>query len=155
MLAEIILPLGSIHILFDLGLDLVAQFKHLDLFVQEKMDLGQALSNIEGLKNSLLLGRGNIEVRGDQVGEDGGRLDVGNHGAQLAGQVRSQLHGPLKEVLQIHHQGVDFHSLYHPFIDYLNLCFEIGLTLKVFLYLHPGNTLDDDALAPVQLPDHS
>src|SRR4030042_342676 len=118
------------------------------------MNLGQPFSNLEGLQNSLLLSRRNIEVRCNQVGKDGRGLNIRNHGSQFTSEVRSQLHSPLEKVLQIHHESIDLYPLYQPFINHLTSCFEIGLSLNVLPHLNPRYPLDNDSLAPIQFPNH-
>src|SRR5512136_2749829 len=99
------------------------------------MDLGQSFPNINHLQDPLLLVRGNVEVGGNQISKDRWRFDVGDHCSQFGSKVRSEFNRSLKEIFQIHHEGVDLNSLRNFFLKNIDFCLEIRVLLIELLNL--------------------
>ena len=69
LLVEVVLLLGALHLLLDLGVDALVDVDLLDLDLEEVLQLLQALVRRRRLEELLLLGGGDEEVRGERVGE--------------------------------------------------------------------------------------
>ncbi len=87
LLVEEIIALLLFHIVADLGLDLVLQLQDLQLLVEVIGDLLGPLAKISGFQQFLLLFGVYVEVRGDEMGQEGGAIDVLHHQFGLIWQV--------------------------------------------------------------------
>ena len=90
LLAQEVLALALLHLRLDLRLDLRAELDHLELTAEDRRDRAQALLDVRGLEQLLLLLRLQAHGRGDEVGEDGRVVDVRRGELQLLGQVRDR-----------------------------------------------------------------
>ncbi|OPY14804.1 MAG: hypothetical protein A4E69_00974 [Syntrophus sp. PtaB.Bin138] len=104
LLAEIIFPLALVHVALDLGLDLAAQLQDLDLMIDQTGHLLEALLDVQGFQNPLLLLHGGVDDGGDHVGQDPGRSDGFGHGTEFLRQQGRQFDDPVEQVHQIRHQ---------------------------------------------------
>ncbi len=137
LLPEIVFPLGLIHVLLHLRLDLIAQFQNLNLPVQEQVNLVEPLMDINHLQESLFFRCVNVQVRGNEVGQNGGRFNITDHRPQFGGEVGCVFNGFLEKAFQVHHHRIDFDTLDRFLFNHLDPRLIIGIPLNKFMYSYP------------------
>ena len=154
LLAQEVLPLGLVHLLLHLGLDLRSQLEDLQLAREDHGQLPQTLLDVDRLEEVLLLLRLQADGRGDQVGELARALGVRSCQQQFLGEVRrdrddaaeERLHGAcerLRLLLALDHVGQRREE-----------AGEVGLGLLDRVEPDAVEALDEDAEGPVGDPDH-
>ena len=88
LLAQHVLALVLVEPRLDLFLDLVAHLEHLQLLGEELVEALEAPRDVRGGEQLRLGGQGDVEVRGDEVGELAGVVDALEDFVQLRPQVR-------------------------------------------------------------------
>ena len=79
------LAVGALNLFLHLGLNLVFQLQHLDLFGQRQAYLLQASSGVKNFQYFLPLGQGEGEGGGYKVAQPAGVVDVEGEGVGVVG----------------------------------------------------------------------
>ena len=87
--------------------DLLGQAQDLDLLREDAQQLVQALLDVEGLEQVLLLGRREVGGVGDEIGKRRGRLNLVDGVGKLFRQRRQQRDRLARPLLQLMHAGGD------------------------------------------------
>src|SRR5690606_8565700 len=98
------LSLARLEALPGLLADLMRKLQHADPVGEELQHPREARLQIERLQNLLLLGRLEIDERGDEIGQGPGRADALDRGDKLARRLRQQLDRldrPLAELMSV------------------------------------------------------
>ena len=111
LLLEKILALTLLDLVVELALDLLLDTQELLFLLDEYQHLLEAFPDVDRLQDSLLLGRGNVEDGGHEVGDLPGVVDVHHVEPHLLGKQRVVLRDLLHLGDQGTGQGVDLDGL--------------------------------------------
>ena len=112
LLAQEVLALALVDLGLDLGLDLRAELDHLELAGEDLGQAPQPLGHVHGLEQLLLLLGGDAKRPGDQMGEGGGVVEVGDGELELLGQVGNRLDDLGESALHVAGEGLELGGLF-------------------------------------------
>ena len=107
LLAQDVLALPALQRFLGLLADLLGQAQDFDLLRQDAQQLVQALLDVEGLEQVLLLGRREVGGIGDEIGKRRRRLNLVYGVGKLFRQRRQQRDRLARPLLQLMHAGGD------------------------------------------------
>ena len=99
LLAQEELALALLHLRLHLRLDLRAELEHLELAVEDRRHLAQALLDVDELEQLLLLLGLQAQRRRDERRERARVVDVRGRELQLLGQIRDERDDPPEQTL--------------------------------------------------------
>ena len=111
LFSQVVLPLALLDLGLNLGLDLRPELDHLELASEDLREPAQAPADVELLEELLLLGGRDPQRPGDQVGERGGVVHVGDRELQLLRQIRDLLDDLAEGPLHVPGEGLELRRL--------------------------------------------
>ena len=154
LLAEEELTLALVDLARDLGLDLRAELRHLDLAVEDQRDRPQPLLDVHRLEQLLPLLGLQPQRRRDQVAERARVVDIRGGELQLLGQVRGHADDVRELALDVAGQRLDLGRVRDDVRQLLQLRRQVRLLLLRLDEAHALEPLDEDSQRPVGDLDH-
>jgi len=111
LLTQVKLPLALVHVLLDLRLDLLSQFKDLKLSVDQAGNLFQTFLHVLGLEGLLLFVFAHVEAGGDQVCQHSALIKGLGQGSHLLRKVRRKFEHLVEQAHEVAHHGNHFNVL--------------------------------------------
>ena len=147
LLAQEVLLLELVHLALGLGRDLGLDVEELELAGQELVDLLQPLGRVGDLEDRLGLLDLELEVRGGQVGQAAGLVDVRGDDEDLGRQVLAERGGPLEPGADVADEGLALEALLGllGLLDDRDLGGDVGAVLLEGLDPGPDEALGQDA----------
>ena len=144
LLAEVVFPLGLVHVVLDLGLYLASQLEDLHLVVDEPCHFAEAFLHVEDLEDLLLLVDRHIDHGGDEIGEDAGIGNRLDHRPELLRKKGGELDDPFEQADQVRHQRLDLDILHLDVFQVFHAGPEVGFSLLKFKNPEPADPLEEE-----------
>src|SRR5690606_6773083 len=158
LLVEVVLALALLHLRLDAAADALLDLLDVDLAVHQADQQLQALADLEGFQQLLLVRQAHAEVSGDGVGQAARIIDAGQGGQQLGRQLAVGLDVLLEQAHQRAHGDFDLAlAALIDRVDHLAGGGERALALAVAVDGHAGGALDqhlDGAVGQLQQLQH-
>ncbi len=154
LLVQVVLSLRFINSAFDLGVDLLGEFEDVELSGEGLVDLAEAIGNAEGLQQFLAFDQVEGEVRGEEVGNGTGFLDVVEDADCFVGHAGGEFDHLFRQALRSLDEGFEFLRFLESVLSRMGAGNEVGFRLYERLDAESREPVDDDRLVSLAEWEH-